>query len=290
LIEIIQNPEVSNMIPEIEQYLDSKEKIKQETADCDTKVNELNNEYKKVNQKYYEIIRNMCEQRDDKLNKIHEKRDNIKTKCNQRIEELNIPIKNVEHIIELLTTNPIRKRVRENELSYRVRYNNTPKPLLFYHEYIDTEANALRACIIETDKPKNKYSLCIVGESKYKNENDYGVQIDCRKNSIVTLPTSFEIKSDETVEKLIEFYKRKMLKTKSKKHQVQKLDKLIELNEKYEQEAQMYKSKYTLSDFDPILEYRCEVCENYTVRKNQSSKPDMENPTCPYCNNPLKKV
>lgn len=119
---------------------------------------------------YDKKIRALQEERDKKITKLNEQFREIGNKKKEEIEKLSVHINKVKRILEFMRIN--KEGVRDlNFKAYSYygypREKNYLKPI---DTISDDEFKKIQVFIYGNDKPKNKFSLCVVGMTIF-NEN-----------------------------------------------------------------------------------------------------------------------
>jgi len=119
---------------------------------------------------YDKKITALQDERNKKINKLNDEFKKIEIKEKEKIEKLSVHISKVKRILEFIRIN--KKGVRELDFK-AYSYYGYPREK-HYLKPIDTIADdkfkKIQVFICENDKPKNKFSLCVVGMTIFNDD------------------------------------------------------------------------------------------------------------------------
>jgi len=113
----------------------------------------------------------------------------------------------------------------------------------------------IKAFIIGNRKPKNKYSLILVGRSLFSKNiieypYSYGIDLNCKRNFHLLLV----VKDGDSISALQEYYT---------KRQPSILKETIAKHEEVVAEYEEAKQAYSLEEFAGLVEWKCPQCQNF---------------------------
>jgi hypothetical protein len=261
----IENTEASSLV---KRYIESSGQILTIRDGLDKSTEEKNDRICLIHQDYWQKIRQLEQERDEKTRAIENEKRIGEQSAKERIGKLDEDIVKVERILNFLKLG-MRKRdidFDENEIkNYRDRYIEH-LGVVYQDEFIK-----LVALIAENSRPKNKYSLCVVGKSIFS-EKDltfgycYGLDLNISGNGF---DIAVLFRHAPTVEELKRHFSKGILVSQIEHYKGVKAVYLETLN--------MYK----VNDFRGIIKFRCEKCGYFLMEKEINSR--RWDGKCPNC-------
>lgn len=291
------------MIPEMTEYFKAQQNVKIDENQLDTTIKNIEDDQWKIRKELDEKIRKLEDEKREKVNELEIQKNKSRNDHSERMKIVKAPINKVHDILTCMSTPDNTEIYKESEVYQYARYSREHTPVFFYAEIMNTDAVNLVAVIIENDRPKNNYSLGIIGNGKFTafhagsgNYINIGHSMDKRSN------VEFEMKVADNIDDLIEFFNKNIKNGLNLRNKlISGLNEYITSNEEKEAKFKEYKVIYKLSDFDSILSVRCEHCNQYSdsLKNNDyyenkygyRTEDEMaRRMTCPNCKNKLTKI
>lgn len=190
----------------IQQFKENQRKIKTISNNLDKLEEKNKKEIYKIKYTIYDKkLRELIEERNKKINTLKEDFYKVSEKQNKEIKNLYFHINKVKRILEFMK---IKKEGVKN-LDFKAysyygypKEKNYLKPLAII---LNDEFKNIQVFIYENDKPKNKFSLCVVGMTIFNTDileipKSYGLHINKEngyfniEKGIKDLPTKEELK------------------------------------------------------------------------------------------------
>ena len=254
----------------VKRYIESGRQIQTIRDESDKRIQEKNDWISLFREDCYQQVRQLERDRDEKLRAIdNEKRINEQS-AKERIAKLYEDIVKVERILDFLRLGTRKRNVDfdENEIkNYRDGYIE-PLGVVYQDEFIK-----LVALVAENRRPKNKYSLCVVGKSIFPEKDltfgySYGLDIDISRNGF---GIAVHIRYAPSVEELKVFFSKGVLRPQIEHYKGVKAE--------YQETLRMYK----VDDFRNIIKFRCKKCGYFLTEKDIEKEGRRWDRKCPKC-------
>jgi len=264
----------------VKAYQDNREKIKEISEQRDKFQEQEKEKIYKFKHKYYEKIRALEKERDNKSEVLENQKDAKKEKANKEISERHKAIEKVERILYFLGLDTGLKTKEWLNFDEKTIHVSRDREIGLIEKFYQDEFLKAVIVIYENDKPKNKYSLVVVGRCRFggQSEDRHILELPRAYTCVYTKDNGYfnieiALKDLPTVEELkiyLEKIKRKLLKDFMYEYQTTKLE-LLEVKEKYK-----------IDDFKKIIKYRCKKCDFFLTEKDAGNYSINDN-KCPRC-------
>lgn len=239
-------------------------KNKQEIASLKESQEKLEEEQKEkisqISQRYCDTIRELEKQQYLETGKLQDQIDTAKEKTDSAISELSKIKATLDRVIYFL-----KQQQKKFDCTPLDEITNHSKHLELIEKYQD-KCMSIHMYIAENRRPKNKYSIIIVGKSKLGSSN--------RDDSILVLPHSYGVdlhcQNADILSDVKHFTSVDGAKKYHKTHGIQKV--LKEFLEKYNDVKSEYEQtckKYSLDDFATTLHEKFVAYWKYTSHHNR---------------------
>lgn len=213
----------------------------------------MTNEIQKVDQEYRDKIWNLEHEKRDKVAKLESARDEFIAGMEGKITEHCALIKRVQRVLECFRTETNKDLTIADavELSpYAFQYQESLGYLL------DDDLLKIKLFIVGNRKPKNRFTLAVIGRSIFgepliKFPQGYGLDI-----SSLHIRNSFEkaLRDAASAEELKEYVTR---------HRDDILKPVIDEYRQLKAEYEFNLATYQLSEFEKLITWRCPDCNNF---------------------------
>jgi len=256
------------------EYLESEKQIRSISQERDDFRGKKEKEITDLKWEVYEPkIRALEEERDEKVSEINEESNARVRSLTEKIAELNETVEKVERVLSFLK--PTRKSAEWLDFD-----ESTVKAYGDYCEKIGTfyrdDFLKIVAYIAENRKPKNKYTLALVGRCFFKEKQmkfpySYGLDLNIFGQG---LTVAIHITDKPTIDGAKTYF------TKNK-------EKILKLTmEKYQEVKKEYldvRKTYTTDDFKELIAYRCLECGFFYTEREANRISRIESSSCPNC-------
>lgn len=228
---------------------------------------------------YGDQIRALQNRLHDDLDALNEAHAGVMAEMSARATELCVPIKRLRRVLEFFRLKKFDLAVSPEALKPRRSHQSPYKEDLGL--VVDEEFLKIRLLILENEKPVNKYSLMAYGRCLFHDEQlrlarDY--TSTCFYESGLGLQVERRLKDAPRVAEL-------------KAYAEKKRDEIAALKGDYDAVAAEYRevmASYTLEDFAPMIEWRCECGHFWTVFDHVSYSPGKP-PACLRCEGEMRR-
>lgn len=226
---------------------------------------------------YQPKIRALEDERDERVAEIRKESESKQLESNEKIAELHKTIEKVERILSFLKPTAWKEKKNAEWLDF----DESTVKAYHYCEKIETfykdEYLKIVAYISENSKPKNKYSLTLVGKCFFTEKQikfPYGYGLDLAifgEGFTVAVP----VIDKPTIEEAKAYYtknKEKILKPTMEEYQAVKKEYLDVIR------------TYTIDDFKKLIAYRCDLgCGFFYTEREERHIARVEGSSCPNC-------
>lgn len=190
----------------IQQAAEAKKQIADKERAMNSELELLEKQYSEISNFYWDAIRKLEDEKHEKLSAIKRQKRELRDSQNAFAEQMHQPIEQLEKVLMLIGHS---KRENEKDLSLKPysQYGTVEEVATL----IDNEYLNLRVFIYSNNKPKNKYTLCIAGQSFFWGEPlikypfSYGSGLSWSSNSPSILIT---LKDAPTAEELMAWWEK----------------------------------------------------------------------------------
>ncbi len=269
------------------------QKLIQQYKENDREIEKINNnldELREQNRKktynlqykiYWDKIKELEKERDEKIEELNgdfEEKEKEKTK---EKEEKEVVIFNVQRILKFLEINKKIRNLNFKAYSYNgyPRDKNYLKPI---DTIADDEFKKIQVFIYGNDKPKNKFSLCVVGMTIFN------------EDILKSIPKSYlQINKENGYFNIEEWIKDLPTDTELKTYYEKNKDKILkEFLEEHKEVEEKYLDilkNYKLEDFKELFDVWCD-CGFFLLNRNSYSLDcnDDDKSICPKCKKVLR--
>jgi len=261
-------------------YRESEKQISSISRESDEFKEKKEKEIQDVKEVYGPKIRALEGKQHEKITDIHVEILSKKLESKEKINELYKNIEKVERILSFLKpTHRTAEWVDFDEDKVKAyRDCHIEKIGTFYRD----ECIKIVAYISENGKPKNKYTLAIVGRIGFRHE-----EIEGWKSCGVHIHTDgffdveISITDRSTIEEIKAYYeknKEKILKPQLEQYQ--------EIKKEYLDVLKTYK----IDDFKELIAYRCSKCGYFYTEREAGRISRIEDSDCPICEGKIEMV
>lgn len=265
-------------------YRESEKQISSISRESDEFKENKEEEIQDVGEVYEPKIDALKQERDEKIREIEGGIESREKESEEKINELHRNIEKVERILSFLKpTHRTAEWVDFDEDKVEAcRDYHIEKIGTFYRD----ECIKIVAYIVENGKPKNKYSLAIVGRSVFREEQIEGWE-HCVKSYGLNIYTDgfFDVETNITDRPTIEEVKAYYEKNKEKILKSQ-LEQYQEVKKEYLDVLKTYK----IDDFKELIAYRCSKCGYFYTERGARRISRIEDSDCPICEGKIEQV
>lgn len=238
------------------------------------------NEREDTNRLKYDVyrarFRKLQEEQDARIKSVVDKAEAIIQKKGQLIAELAEPVDQVKRILELMKLDT-KKKLAIDDADIMIRNNHYKEAL---GPVVNDDYLKAKIYILENDKPKNKYSLCIFGKCLFGED-------------ILRLPRSYGLPGYQHEHYDLMILLRDFPSVAEAKAWLVRTNVNQEWLENYKAVKTEYikvKATYTRRQFSKFIALRCKCGFLHTTfdKDSYSSRYFDEDPTCPRCSAHLK--
>jgi len=275
------------MIKEVEDYIDADERLQIISGEENQVLRGITDDADREMDLIREQIRRLEKQKQQIRDKYKDDYQSAVNYFKEEKRKASIPIWKAKHIIELLTIKTDVVPISPNGVYYRT--DNQNHLVLFFETLYSSNHIRIYATIVGNERPKNCYQLEIIGDTKFSTEwFTYGTNTHIEPHRKVSIRQVIRVADNP--EDLKQHFREKLQNLSANSKDVHKLQELIDESKELEQEWKMVREAYKLSEFDPILAYRCPRCERTAYLENNCSVSIEKDPVCRYCKNQLLDV
>lgn len=159
----------------IKEYKQAVEEVKKFDEIKDLKYSEFDRELRNIENKYYDLKRKLEDKEREELNIISEEKDKFKEKRGKQIESPCKTMSNFKRIINFIDIYKSPKRdlnLKVYQYDYirdknRIAISGDKERIIIkpISDFMNNEYCKLNVYIYENSKPKNKFTLCVIGNS-----------------------------------------------------------------------------------------------------------------------------
>jgi len=275
------------MIKEVEDYIDAEEMLQLIKGDEEQVLDGITDDADREMDLIRDQIFRLEKQKDEIKESFDKDYQSAVISFKEEKRKASIPIWNAKHIIELLKIKSEAVPISPGSVYYRT--DNKNHLVLFFETLYSSNHMHIYATIVGNERPKNCYQLELIGNTKFNTEwYAYGTNTHIEPHRRISIRQVIRVADNP--EDLKQYFIVKLQNLSANTKEVHKLKELIEESKELEQEWKMVHETYKLSDFDPILAYRCPRCERTAYLENNCSVSIEKNPVCSYCKTQLLDV
>lgn len=264
--------------PDVIKYAVLVNENKQQWSDIENLKKEHRNKMYAVEGRYRDMIREL-ESNKYKAMKEEETRQAEELKpLEEQAREKRATINHLQKLLESLTKDRPFVSYTIDQLESHAGCRNECTPLQYLQNIYEDEHISLKVCIYQNDRPKNKYTLALTGDSIHEDihlRSDKGYYGDIYIAGTYQHPSIYAaIQCDSSIKSLIGYCERNVLSRGLNHPLVKEVLDQHAIPEAIFQEA---KSKYTFEDLVPIAVAYCANCKKYVTfddyrRRNEDRK------------------